>query len=393
MIARLNLGGPAHQVALLSGRRFYPDRYETVLVHGRLPDGEESAADISHREGARLRYLPTLGQPVSPVEDSRSIASLARLIRGFRPHIVHTHTAKAGFIGRSAVVAATPRGRRPKLVHTFHGHVLEGYFGPRRAGAYRRLERCLAGITDRMIGVSEATIDDLVRLGIAPREKFTRVPLGLDLDRIAEPEPGLRERTRSDLGIAADDVVAVFVGRIAPIKRVDRLVDAFADACGSAPNLRLLVVGDGPDRPELEARAAALGIGGRIDWLGYRSDLEALFAAADIGVLTSDNEGTPVSLIEAGAAGLPAVATDVGGVREVVGEGCGIVVAPGRTATFSSALAERALDEGRRRDAGTRASERMLGTYSFPALRDRIDEVYRDVLGPEAAPMRHRLQE
>ncbi len=375
------MGGPAHQAALLSGRRFHPDRYETLLVHGRIPEGERSAAFLSEREGATMRYLPTLIQPISPVYDSRAIASLVKLIRGFRPDIVHTHTAKAGFMGRSAIVAAFPRGGRPKVVHTFHGHVLEGYFGPGRAALYRRLETGLARVTDRLIGVSEATIDDLVRLGVAPREKFTRVPLGLDLDAIAEPADGLRERTRSDLGIGEAEVACIFVGRIAPIKRVDRLLDAFAGAYEQVPRLRLLVVGDGPDRTELEARARTLGIANRVSWLGYRSDLDALFAAADLGVLSSDNEGTPVSLIEAGAAGLPAVATDVGGVAEVVEPGCGAVVPAGDTAAISSALAELARDDGARIAAGERARGRILDTYSYASLRRAIDGIYSELLG------------
>ena len=370
------MGGPSHQAALLSGRRFLPDRYETLLVHGRLPDGEESAVFQAQREGARLHYLPSLGQPISPVDDSRAIAGSASLLRDFRPHIVHTHTAKAGFIGRSAAVAAFPRQVLPKLVHTFHGHVLEGYFGAGRSWLYRQLERNLARITDRLNGVSEATIEDLVRLRVAPREQFIRVPLGLDLDSIATPAAGLREETRRGLGVADSDVACIFVGRLAPIKRVDRLLDAFAGALVAAPRLRLLIVGDGADRPELEARARGLGIGGRVHWLGYRSDLTALFAAADLGVLTSDNEGTPVSLIEAAAAGLPAVATDVGGVREVVAAGCGSVVPPSDTAGISAALADLALDEGRRTEIGAAAKARALETYSYSNLRANIDGVY-----------------
>src|SRR5947207_426955 len=153
------MGGPAQHAALLSGRRFRPQRFETVLVHGRVPGGERSMGYVAAREGARTRFLSSLVQPVSPLNDIRAYLGLISLMRAFRPHIVHTHTAKAGFLARSAALTVRPR---PILVHTFHGHVLDGYFGGSTTAVYRTLERALGSRTDILIGFSQATVNDLV---------------------------------------------------------------------------------------------------------------------------------------------------------------------------------------------------------------------------------------
>jgi glycosyltransferase involved in cell wall biosynthesis len=377
IIGRLNMGGPAHQAALLSGRRFYPDRYETLLVHGTPAPGEGSLADLAEAEGATMRFVSELHQPVRPLRDSQALLTLIRLARAFRPDIVHTHTAKAGFLGRQAALAVRPR---PVIVHTYHGHVLEGYFGPAKARLYLELERMLARVSDRLLGVSQATVDDLVRLGVAPPERFRALPLGLDLDPLAEPDEALRPASRSELGIGAEEILLVFVGRIVTIKRLDLLLRAVAQARESEPRLRLAVVGDGDERPWLERQAAELGIAGDALFLGYRRELRPIFAAADLAVLSSDNEGTPVSLIEAAAAGLPAVATDVGGVGEVVTEETGILVPRGDVGALASAMVEMAADAQRRERCGGAARQRALGRYGAERLLGDIDALYRELV-------------
>jgi glycosyltransferase involved in cell wall biosynthesis len=373
------MGGPAHQAALLSGRRFFPDRYETLLVHGRLAPGEESAADLSEREGARMLHLPELVQPVHGVHDPVALAKLTRITRRFRPHIVHTHTAKAGFLGRqAAAMAATPR---PKLVHTFHGHVLEGYFGRAKNTLYRRLERALATRTDRLIGVSEATVSDLVRLGVAGRERFRVVPLGLDLDRFADCGQGSREAARKELRVGEDEVLCTFVGRVVPIKQLDLLLEAIAEARKRDERIRLMIVGDGEQRPELEALAERLGIGAALHFAGYRGDLVPVWAASDIAVLSSANEGTPVSLIEAAAAGVPAVATDVGGVRETLAPDASIVVPAADRSALADSIAALASDPDRRARLGERARQHALAHFGAERLLADIDGVYRGLLG------------
>ncbi len=377
VIGRLNMGGPAHIAALLSGRRFDPGRYETLLVHGSLAPGEESLAALAEEEGATMHHLPEMQQPVQPLRDVQALSKLARLVRGFRPHLVHTHTAKAGFLGRQAALALRPR---PALVHTYHGHVLEGYFGAPKSRLYLEMERALARVSDCLVGVSQATVDDLVRLGVAPPSKFRVLPLGLDLDRLAELPGELRAPSRAELGIGDDEILLVFVGRVVPIKRLDLLLRALAGAREADPRLRLAVVGDGEERPRLERQAAELGIAADVLFLGYRRELRPVFAAADLAVLSSDNEGTPVSLIEAAAAGLPAVTTDVGGVREVVGEDTGILTPRDDAAALAAAIVEMASDPGRRERCGAAARKHAINSYGAQRLLSDVDDLYRELI-------------
>lgn len=331
-------------------------------------------AYVAEREDARTEFVPSLVQPVSPAKDAMTLRALRRIARGFRPDIVHTHTAKAGFLGRAAALTLRPR---PAIVHTYHGHVLEGYFGPLTSSAYRRLERSLGARSDLLIGVSQATVDDLVRLEVAPRERFRVVPLGLDLAPFASIEDVDRAAARKELGIAHDAVLAVFVGRVVPIKRLDVLLRAVAQAIGAGAPLRLAIVGDGETRPGLERLAAELGIGPAVSFLGYRRGLRPIFAAADLAVLSSDNEGTPVSLIEAAAAGVPAVATAVGGVGEVVSAETGRLVAPADAQALAGALASMAADRELRRSMGARARELALQRYSVARLIGDLDQIYK----------------
>jgi glycosyltransferase involved in cell wall biosynthesis len=378
VIGRLNMGGPAHQAALLSGRRFDPDRYETLLVHGTVPPGEASLAELAEEEGAAMRFVGELQQPVNPLRDSTALLKLTRLARRFKPHVVHTHTAKAGFLGRQAALAVRPR---PAIVHTYHGHVLEGYFGAAKSRLYLELERALARASDRLIGVSQATVDDLVRLGVAPRGRFRVLPLGLDLAPLAGPDDGeLRHRSRDELRVGSEEILLIFVGRVVPIKRLDVLLRALALARESEPRLRLAVVGDGEERAGLEGLAAELGIASDVIFLGYRRELRPFFAAADVAVLSSDNEGTPVSLIEAAAAGLPAVATEVGGVHEVVSEKTGILVPRGDAGALADALLLMAVDPARRRSCGRAARRRALDRYGAERLLGDVDALYRELL-------------
>jgi glycosyltransferase involved in cell wall biosynthesis len=377
----MNLGGPAHQASYLSGRRFHPDRYETLLVHGRLAPGEESMADLAEREGAEAVYLPSLRQPVDPLHDSRALAQIARIARRFRPDVVHTHTAKAGFLGRQAAILALRD--RPVLVHTYHGHVLEGYFGRAKTRLYLGLERSLAKRTDRLIGVSRQTVEDLVRLGVAARDRFSVIPLGLDLGPFAELKPGAGE-LRWELGVPEGAMLLAFVGRIVPIKRVNLLLGAFARAVSLGADAHLALVGDGERRGELERFAGSLGVGERVRFLGYRRDLTRVAAAADAAILSSDNEGTPVWLIESGAAGLPAIATDVGGTANVVTAESGILVPPGDEEAMAAAIARLADDPAGRRAMGERARAHVLARYSVDRLIDDVDRLYSELLAKRA---------
>lgn len=370
-IARLNMGGPAHHVSILSSR-LPAERYETVLVAGNVGAGEEElpVAATPHR-------IVTLAPELDPRKDLRALIDLVRLMRRYRPDVVHTHTAKAGLLGRLAARMAL--GRRPIVIHTYHGHVLEGYFGPARTALYRTLERALGLVSDALVGVSEATVDDLVRLRIAPRSRFRVIPLGLDLDRFTRLTAEQREATRAELGVGDEDVVAVFMGRLVPIKRVDRLVAAVAAARKAGAPVVLVVVGGGELEAQLRAQVSALALDGAVRFAGYRGDVADVLAAADMAVLSSANEGTPVALIESAAAGLPLVATDVGGVRDVVVQAAGVLVAEEDSDGLADAIAALAGDPARRQALGEGARRHVLDRYAAERLVRDVDELYREL--------------
>jgi glycosyltransferase involved in cell wall biosynthesis/SAM-dependent methyltransferase len=370
----MNLGGPAHQAALLSGR-LDSNRYETLLIAGAVGPGEEEH-DLA---GVEIRRLDTLGPDIRPLRDLRALISLIRAVRAFRPDIVHTHTAKAGMLGRIAALMGP--GPRPVIVHTFHGHVLRGYFGRLKTGVFRALERLLARISDRLIGVSTATVDELVELGIAPRSKFAVVPLGLELGAFLavdpEPEPAIRE----ELGAGAEDVLFTYTGRLAPIKRADTMLRALAIAVGEGAPIKVVVVGDGTIRSEIEQLARDQGCDGSVRFLGYRRDLPEIAAGSDAALLTSDSEGTPVALIEAAAAGRPAVSTSVGGVSDIVIEGeTGLLADAGDEVAIATAMTRLAGDRELRRRMGGRAREHVAARFGAERLLDDIDGLYTELL-------------
>ncbi|MBJ7470580.1 MAG: glycosyltransferase [Solirubrobacteraceae bacterium] len=379
IIARMNLGGPAHHVSILGGR-LPADRYTSLLLTGRPQAGEESGEDLAEARGASLQVLHHLGPELSPVKDARAFIEIRRVMRRFRPDVVHTHTAKAGALGRLAALTMRPR---PIIVHTFHGHVLRGYFGRAVTGVYRVIERVLGTRSDRLIGVSQATVDELVALGVAPAERFEVIELGLDLDEFlavdgdhTDEQLALRKRC----GAGPTDVVGLFVGRLVPIKRVDVLLEALVVARAQEPRLRALIVGDGPLRGELEAQARALGLGDAVAFLGYRRDLATLAGAADIAMLSSDNEGTPVALIESAAAGRALVSTDVGGVASIVTAETGLLVAAGDARGLGNALALLASDDARRSEIGRAARRHVRARWDADRLVADVDDLYRRLL-------------
>lgn len=375
IVARLNVGGPAHHVTLLSAE-LDPQRYATLLLTGRTGLGEGSFEHLAEERGVRLRHVPGLGPALRPRDDLRALIALVREVRRFRPDVVHTHTAKAGLLGR--VAARLALGRRPIVVHTYHGHVLRGYFGPGTTAVYRLLERGLGLLSTRLIGVSRSTVDDLVELGVAPRDKFVVVPVGLDLAPFLRVEPGTGT-WRAELDAGPDALVLTFVGRLVPIKRVDLLIDGVGRARARGVDVSLAVVGDGELRDELQERAAPLG--DAVRFLGFRSDLTAIAAGTDLAVLSSDNEGTPVALIEAAAAGVPAIATDVGGVRDIVVDGVsGFVVPPGDVDALADAICAAAAQRPALRRMGLAARAHVADRFAAPRLTADVDALYRRLL-------------
>jgi glycosyltransferase involved in cell wall biosynthesis len=378
VIARLNMGGPALHVAYLTaGLR---DRgYETTLVAGTLGRGEDSMAFVARELGVDVVTIPELGREISPLRDLIATLRLALLIRRERPQILHTHTAKAGTVGRLAAKFAGG-ARPPIVVHTFHGHVLRGYFGPGRSRIFRWLEHWLARDTTALIAVSPQVRDDLVALGIAPREKFGVIRLGIELaQRVADGDGRLE--TRRYLGIPPDRFTVGWIGRMTAIKNTEDVLGAFKSLRAAGVDATLCMVGDGPDRAELEQRAHELGIMRDTLFLGYQRHVAPFYAAFDALVLPSSNEGTPVSVIEALAAGTPVVATRVGGVPDVVRDGeDGFLVETGDTEALAERLTCLAADSELRRRMGAAARGRVLSRYAVDRLVDDVDRLYRSLL-------------
>ena len=306
---------------------------------------------------------------------------LARLIRRERPRILHTHTAKAGAVGRLAALLAG-EARPPIVVHTFHGHVLRGYFDPVRSAVFRLLERWLARLSTALVAVSPEVRDDLVALGVAPREKFAVVRLGIELDERVRAETNGRAETRRLLGIAPDRFAVGWIGRMTGVKRTDDVLLAFRLLQQRGVDAWLCMVGDGPDRDHVERRAHELGVMRRTLVLGYQEDVSPLFASFDAFVLPSVNEGTPVTAIEALAAGRPVVATRVGGVPDVVVDGeTGLLVERGDPRALAGALDTLLRDPERRRAMGEAGHARRAAEFDLSVMVRRIEDLYVELLG------------
>ncbi len=386
LIARLNMGGPALHVAYLT-RGLASRGYETTLVAGSLAHGESSMSFVAEELGVDIVPMPQLHREVSPFYDPLTVARLVRLIREVRPQILHTHTAKAGAVGRSAAVLAGD-ARPPILVHTFHGHVLRGYFNPASTAVFQGLERSLARVTTRLVAVSPEVRDDLVELGVAPAEKFSVIRLGIDLDgRVGNGSHG-NDELRHRFGISPASFVVGWVGRMTGIKRVPDVLSAFARLRERGVDATLCLVGDGPDRELVERRAHALGVSRHTLFLGYQREIGPYYTLFDALVLSSGNEGTPAVAIESLAAGTPVVATDVGGVSDVVADGIdGILVPDGDVEAIAAALERLARDRELARRMGAAGAERVVERYQVERLVDDVDGLYRELLTNAGLPL------
>jgi glycosyltransferase involved in cell wall biosynthesis len=379
VIARLNMGGPALHVAYLTAG--LQDRgYETLLVAGEVGLGEESMEYVADELGVTVTPLAHLHREISPVRDLLATFRLARLMREYRPHILHTHTAKAGAVGRLAALLAG-RARPPIVVHTFHGHVLRGYFGHFWTAVFRLLERLLAHVTNALVAVSPEVRDELVAYGVAPVSKFAVIRLGIQLEERLAADGGARAETRRVMGVADGEFLVGWIGRMTGVKRTGDVLHAFRLLRERGVDARLCMVGDGPDRQRVEAQAAELGVVRDCLFPGYQEEVGQFFSAFDVFVLTSGNEGTPVTAIEALAAGCPVVATRVGGVPDVVRDGeDGFLVEPEAMEELARRLERLAGDPELRARLGAAGRARVLPRYSVDRLIDDVDRLYRSLL-------------
>ena len=376
IISRLNIGGPAIQ-AITMTRLLDPLGYESLLIRGSEAGHEGSMDHLARELEVRPLRIPAMRREVG-LRDVIAFAHLVRTLRRFRPDVVHTHAAKAGTLGRLAALACG-RARPRVMVHTFHGHSLSGYFSSRTAAVFLRIERFLARRTTRLVAVSEEVRDDLVRLGVAAPEQIEVIRLGFDLTRFApgdEVRAARRAELRAALGIPPQARVVTIIARLVPIKRVDRFLQ-LAEQLAHEPDVWFLIAGDGELRDELQAIALSDGLAPRVVWAGFQQDVPGVCFASDVVVLTSDNEGTPVSLIEAQAAGVPVVSTRVGGAATVVGGRAGALVDVDDVAGLARAVGGLLDDLPAAREAARAARERVVAQFSLDGLVRSLDELYR----------------
>lgn len=384
IITRLNIGGPSIQAVTLS-TRLDAVGFRTLLVHGRLGQGEGDMSYLLRPVAPDVVYLPSLVRQVAPWRDLGALWHVYRLLRRVRPRIVHTHTAKAGTVGRLAsLLYNLTRGRsaRARLVHTYHGHVLEGYFSRRSAAIFEGVERFLARWTDALVAISpQIRLELLEEHRIGRPDQFHLVPLGFDLAPFATVDAQARQQARVALNLPAAATVVTSVGRLTSIKQPQLFLETARIVKDRYPDAVFLVAGDGELRPGLEALADKLGLTDSVRFLGWQRNLPIIYAATDVFLLTSRNEGTPVALIEAMAAGVPGVSTDVGGVRDVIsGPELGVLVPSGGAAALAEAVCALLDRPELRRQMGERGRQSVLERYSLDRLADDIAALYRELL-------------
>jgi glycosyltransferase involved in cell wall biosynthesis len=401
VIARLNVGGPAKHVVWLS--KLPAPEYESLLVAGTVPPGEDDMGYFATEQGITPFFVEEMSREIS-LKDALTIWKLYRLFLREKPDIVHTHTAKAGTVGRIAgfgyrwFTLNTLRGRpRPcRFVHTYHGHIFHSYYGPLKTRAFLMIEKALAKlITDRIVVLSQQQRREISEeFAVGDPEQFSIIPLGLDLS-VFEDWQERGQAFRAEFGFTPQDVLVGIVGRLTEIKNHDFFLQAAALYKSEFENVgarvRFVIVGDGGLRETLEQLAEKLGLSETIVFTGSRKDLEEVYPALDIVALTSRNEGTPLTLIEAMANARPVIATAVGGVPDLLGktlvanEGfieCerGVSVAPDDLHGFAKGLAKLVNEPALRRETGARGLQFVTSHYSKERLLADIKKLYSDLL-------------
>jgi glycosyltransferase involved in cell wall biosynthesis len=410
IIDRLNIGGPAKHVTwLAAGLR--DSEFATTLITGTVPPGESDMSYFAREADIAPLVISEMSRELSP-RDLLVIAKLVRQLFKLKPQIVHTHKAKAGATGRVAALIykwLTPsalwlRPRPCKIVHTYHGHIFHSYYGAAKTRLFIAIERALARLcTDRIVVISEQQRQEIgERFGVGRAAQFRIVPLGLDLDEMKERRGDLRK----ELGIAGDEITIGIVGRLCEVKHHALLLEAARLVAQASPasRIRFVIVGDGHLRGDLEDLSQKLGIANRVSFTGFRRDATALYGEFDIVALTSLNEGTPLTLIEAMACGRAIAATEVGGVVDVMGErrlsqsgftvwDHGVTAASRDAAGLARALQFLIERPELRRQMGARGRVFVRTRLSKERLINDIKEVYRELTGvAAAAPSAHATQ-
>ena len=387
ILNRLIVGGPLLNASYLT--KYMEPEFETMLVVGEKEAHEKDASYFTDQLGIKPVFVPEMGRSISPLKDYGAYKKIKQLIREFKPDIVHTHAAKPGAIGRMAAAVM----KVPVIVHTYHGHVFHSYFSSAKTKAFIGIERYLGKKSSAIIAISEQQHKELVTdFRIAPADKFRIVPLGLDLDKFASGNDEKRKSFRSSYGIPGDTIVITITGRMVPVKNHELFLQGIQYLLQhSAKKVKAFIVGDGETRAAMEAKARELGIGFSTEkddlhnqplvFTSWRSDIDVINAGSDIITLTSFNEGTPVSLIEAHAAGKPVVSTRVGGIEAVVEEKVtGLLSDINDVQGYSDNLLQLVNNDIQRVQFGEVAAAKVKEKYSYQRLVGDMKRLYGDLL-------------
>ena len=372
IIARMNVGGPAVQVSGLM-RGFNSHDFDQRLYTGFCAADEADYLDTVATDVKATR-IEGFGRRVDVGGDIKAFISLITEIKDFKPHIIHTHTAKAGFLGRIASIVSLHPSIR---VHTFHGHLLDGYFGALKRRLVIIAEKLLALFTHELLAVGDKVRQDLLAVRIGNSKKFGLMPPGLEIG----PLPNKKESQES-YGLSTTTLQCAFIGRVTQIKRPDRFLDVVSEIKRRGVELEFYMAGDGELLELCRKRIIREHLPMKV--LGWQSDIERVLAAADIVVLTSDNEGTPLSLIQAGMARLPVVTTRVGSVPEVVLDGITGIITSLNVQKIADALEKLANSSDLRGQLGAAAKEFTLANFGVKRLVHDHEELYRRLLTSRA---------
>lgn len=401
IIARLNVGGPTRHVVWLTDR-LRRRGFETELVAGRVPDSEEDMGYFATQNGIEPIYISELSRELSP-KDAVSLVKVYRELKRFSPDIVHTHTGKAGTVGRTATLfyrwLNVRRPRKLKVVHTFHGHFFHSYYGRLKTLFFLNIEKFLARFaTDKIIVISDQQFAEIhERFGVGRREQFSVIPLGIDLS-VYEDADENRDILRTEIAAGEDDIVIGIIGRLTEIKNTAMFLEVasryLARSHSDLRPVKFVVIGDGLLREDLEAKAKDLGLGEKLTFLGHRDDISSLISGLDIVALTSKNEGTPLSLIEAMAVKRPVISTVVGGVSDLLGSAetehqgfsiheRGIGVHTNSAEDLCSGLIYLVENEKLRKSLAAKAQLFITSKYSLERLENDIASLYEGLVSED----------
>ncbi len=387
ILNRLNIGGPTFNASLLS--KYLEPEFETRFLSGMIDPAEESSEYIPRELGIRPIYVPHMFREISLKNDFRAYREIVNHIKEFKPHIVHTHASKAGALGRLAAI----NHRVPVIVHTFHGNVLAGYFGSLKNNIFIGIEKYLAKHSTRLIAISQKQKSELInKYKIAREPKVEVINLGFDLQKFTDDQDRKRSEFRKKYGIADDELAIGIVARFAPIKNLTMFLRVARKILDSTSRkIRFVVVGDGEERKQFEALSSQLLLSlvssgfqssnANLILTSWIKEMDFVYAGLDIVTLTSSNEGTPVSLIEAQAANKPIVTTDVGGVSEITIPGQTAFLSPsGDIESFALNLLRLIEDDDLRTAFGKAGREKVYERFHYSRLVTEMSALYKRLL-------------